>query len=286
MTRLSSQFVVASVLLAVGACTREGVAHGGPPERKAKGSLSAETCVSGLAAHTEAVKEAERIRSVREALEIVHSETRLQRVVAAAFYLGKHREGLVHLLPDLLSRREIGLTETADLIIPVRVSLGDLKSYGHGGRVEDDLFVLAGRANWILRVSTCRTFGAVDLYTPVPRLALLRELWKRRLAGEEIGLPIEDKRAGLLRLMSRQAISDAISALALAEVTKHVDRQKEIASELQAVTGEKLGTSAATWNKWFDGVWHALYFDWRKVQMVVTEDKRSTDEYSSTIPPG
>jgi hypothetical protein len=57
----------------------------------------------------------------------------------------------------------------------------------HGSRIDDDLFIVAGRANWILQALTFRTFGSVDFATDPKAELGLQDHWRRYLAGEEIG---------------------------------------------------------------------------------------------------
>jgi hypothetical protein len=85
------------------------------------------------------------------------------------------------LVPELIQRitnkKEIGLKNTADLIISERIESGDLKWYGHGGVVDDDLFTIAGRANHILKEMTGEDFGTVSMYSTKEDLLKLQKRW-------------------------------------------------------------------------------------------------------------
>ncbi|MFN8308959.1 MAG: hypothetical protein U0T73_03255 [Chitinophagales bacterium] len=65
------------------------------------------------------------------------------------------------LVVKLSDKRKIGLTNTADLIIGDRMNTGDLKFYGHGGGMTEDIFTIAGRASWILNELTGEDFAIV-----------------------------------------------------------------------------------------------------------------------------
>ena len=55
----------------------------------------------------------------------------------------------------------VGLTNSADVIIWERIESGELKFYGHGWVIEDDLFSVAGRASWPLKELTGLSLGSV-----------------------------------------------------------------------------------------------------------------------------
>jgi len=85
------------------------------------------------------------------------------------------------MIPELIRRitntTEVGLVNTADLIIWERVESGDLKFYGHGGIAFDDLFTVAGRANHLLTNITGEDFGRVSMYSTDADLKKLQNRW-------------------------------------------------------------------------------------------------------------
>jgi hypothetical protein len=211
------------------------------------------------------------IRDVSDALAIVTAEKDFTRLLGAAIFLAQRRADELAGLTDLLvNRQEVGLINSADVRIDSRIDLGDLKGYGHGWVIDDDLFIVAGRANWILRIATCRTLGNVNLKTRTPRLALLRNLWRRQLQGEDLAFKGSDPRAARLPFMSRRALEDAVSELALAQINGASDAQKHLANDLGEATGKAFGADARAWSKWLDSVWHRLYFNWRIPRMEVS----------------
>ncbi len=85
------------------------------------------------------------------------------------------------IIPELIKRvtqkKEVGLTNYADLIIWDRVLAGQMKSFGHGGVSRDDLFTVAGRANRLLTIITGEDFGHVSMYSTPGELKALQDKW-------------------------------------------------------------------------------------------------------------
>jgi hypothetical protein len=71
----------------------------------------------------------------------------------------------------------VGLENSADLIIWERIHSKDLKFYGHGMVVDDDLFTVAGRSSWLLREVTGERFGSVTPKSTPKELAKLKQSW-------------------------------------------------------------------------------------------------------------
>lgn len=86
-----------------------------------------------------------------------------------------------YMIPELITRvtskKEIGLKNSADLIIWERIKSGDLEFWGHGGIVDDDLFTVAGRANHLLSEITGQNFGNVSMYSSEKDLMKLQKRW-------------------------------------------------------------------------------------------------------------
>ncbi|MBE8727318.1 hypothetical protein [Flavobacterium hungaricum] len=85
------------------------------------------------------------------------------------------------IIPQLINRivnkKEVGLVNSADLIILERIESGDLQSYGHGFIVNDDFFTIAGRANRLLTVITGENFGSVSMNSSPQDLLMLQKKW-------------------------------------------------------------------------------------------------------------
>jgi hypothetical protein len=111
--------------------------------------------------------------SLDSVLEIIDSEQEFWRLCAAKTWCFAHPyEVFPHLICRLSNKAKIGLVNTADLIIWDRIRSGELKFYGHGGGMQEDIFTVAGRASWILNWMTGENFASVGIeLTP----ALARE---------------------------------------------------------------------------------------------------------------
>ncbi len=81
------------------------------------------------------------------------------------------------LIPMLKDTSFVGLTNSADLIIYDRLNSGDLRFYGHGGVVRDDLFTVTGRANHLLSKITGSILGQVRMHPRIHYLDKLECRW-------------------------------------------------------------------------------------------------------------
>lgn len=111
--------------------------------------------------------------SLDSVLEIIDTEKEFWKLCAAKNWCFAHSsEVFPHLICRLSNKIKIGLVNTADLIIWDRIRSGELKFYGHGGGMQEDIFTIAGRASWILNWMTGENFASVGIeMTP----ALARE---------------------------------------------------------------------------------------------------------------
>ncbi len=78
-----------------------------------------------------------------------------------------------YLIDMLTDTTTVGLTNTADLIIPGR----NLPFYGHGGVSQEDLFTVCGRASHILNDLTGESFAVVHPGTSPKELKKFQRLW-------------------------------------------------------------------------------------------------------------
>lgn len=108
------------------------------------------------------------------------------------------------------------LADTSRLIIWERITSGDLLFEGKGLQVSDDLFSVAGRANWLLRTLTGRKFGYVKPNTGLSELKVIHTRWLAWLSGEQVpdvpdAYPTEEK--GLEEIRSLEALEALITSL-------------------------------------------------------------------------
>ncbi|MFC4478005.1 hypothetical protein [Flavobacterium chungangensis] len=96
----------------------------------------------------------------------------------AEYWVGYNYEKIIpQLINRITNKKEVGLVNSADLMIFERIESGDLKAYGHGLIVNDDLFTIAGRANRLLTVVTGENFGSVSMKSTPKDLHILQEKW-------------------------------------------------------------------------------------------------------------
>lgn len=57
------------------------------------------------------------------------------------------------------------------------MATGELKFYGHGGIIQEDLFTVAGRASWILNELTNEKFAVVHGNLTQQQSETFKEMW-------------------------------------------------------------------------------------------------------------
>lgn len=88
------------------------------------------------------------------------------------------KEMFIELVSMLQDTTFVGLTNSADLIYWERIESGDLKFYGHGGSVYDDVFTRSGRANHLLATLTGTRLGNVRMNPDLKYLEKLKCRWE------------------------------------------------------------------------------------------------------------
>jgi hypothetical protein len=122
-------------------------------------------------------------------------------------------DGLVAQLSDAT---ETKLAKTSRLIVWERITSGDVLFEGKGLQVDDDLFLVAGRANWVLRSILEKNLGVVRASSSRQELMELQGRWSKLVAGQvvaEMPEPFPSAKRGLEELRSPQAIEALIASL-------------------------------------------------------------------------
>jgi hypothetical protein len=102
--------------------------------------------------------------SLNKVLALLDSAKNFWDLCAAKTWCFAHPyEVFPHLICRLSNKTKVGLSNTADLIIWDRIQTGELKFYGHGGGMQEDIFTVAGRASWILNWMTGEDFASVGI---------------------------------------------------------------------------------------------------------------------------
>ena len=117
---------------------------------------------------------------------------------------------------QLTNNTKADLKATNRLIIWERITSGEIQFEGKGYQVPDDLFTVAGRANWILRNLTKKNFGYVRPTTSNQELEKLQQTWLRWLSGEQVDDVQEQyvsSQEGLKEIRSLEAVEALIISL-------------------------------------------------------------------------
>ncbi len=123
---------------------------------------------------------------------------------------------LTGLITQLADSTERPLSGTGGLILWERIAKREIVFEGKGLHVQDDLFSVAGRANWILRSVTKKNFGYVNAKPSAEILASVQDKWKRWLAGDDVpeyASPYPAKGEGFEELRSPVAVEALIVSL-------------------------------------------------------------------------
>jgi len=111
------------------------------------------------------------------------------------------KDSIIDKLIDQLENASITkLKLTNRLIIWERILSGDIIFEGEGLQVNDDLFSIAGRANWILRNITKKRFGFITPNSGTADIQALKGKWKQWREGKNVDEyvdPYESKEKGL-----------------------------------------------------------------------------------------
>lgn len=120
------------------------------------------------------------------------------------------------LISQLTNNTKGDLKATNKLIIWERITSGEIQFEGKGYQVTDDLFTVAGRANWMLRNLTKKRFGYIRPNTSDEDRTKLQQLWLRWLSGEQVE-EVQDRylssQKGLQEVRSPEALEALIVSL-------------------------------------------------------------------------
>jgi hypothetical protein len=120
------------------------------------------------------------------------------------------------LIPQIANKAKVELKAMNRLIIWERITSGEIQFEGKGYQVSDDLFTVAGRANWVLRNLTKKNFGYVKPNMSEEELAKLQQKWTLWLNGEQIEEyqdPYTSTEKGLEEIKSPEALEALIVSL-------------------------------------------------------------------------
>jgi len=111
-------------------------------------------------------------------LDKIDNDSNYHYIFLAEYWIAFHYQEIIpELIYRLTNKKEVGLVNSADLIIWERVQAKQMQFYGHGGISSDDLFTVAGRANRLLTEITGENFGHVSMYSTQEQLVTLQQAW-------------------------------------------------------------------------------------------------------------
>jgi hypothetical protein len=87
-----------------------------------------------------------------------------------------YKTGIQELIDRITNSREVGLVGAVNLVINGRVESGDMNLEA-GKVIDDDLFRVSGRANYLLKEITGEDFGSAGMYTTDKELQKLQRKW-------------------------------------------------------------------------------------------------------------
>jgi hypothetical protein len=124
--------------------------------------------------------------TVQFMLDKIDSDSNYDYVFLAEYWIVFHYKDMIpQLIKRITNKKEVGLINTADLIIWERIESGHLEFYGHGGVSDDDLFTVAGRANLLLKDITGENFGNVGIKSSREFLIKLQSKWVKWIKALE-----------------------------------------------------------------------------------------------------
>jgi hypothetical protein len=87
-----------------------------------------------------------------------------------------YKRGIQELIKRITNKKEVGLVGSVNLVINYRVENGDML-LETGKVIDDDLFRVYGRANYLLKEISGEDFGNADMYATDKELIKLQRKW-------------------------------------------------------------------------------------------------------------
>lgn len=157
------------------------------------------------------------VKQISEKNLIVRTWADAYLLMVAATPRNDDKDLLAALTSQLTNPGTTPLQGTSRLIIWERITSGEILFEGKGYQVSDDLFSVAGRANWMLRNLAKKNFGYVRPNTSADELTTLQQKWTRFFGGEQVEEfkdPYETTEKGLGEIRSLVALEALIVSLA------------------------------------------------------------------------
>lgn len=112
----------------------------------------------------------------------IHHETDYEKIFRIPFWTAmdsaRYCTMLPELIQDLLDTTYVGLTNANDVNIWCRVKTGQMIQNSLNYQIDDDIFKVCGRANWILKRLTKNEFGIIRCNTKAEDIKLIQMQWR------------------------------------------------------------------------------------------------------------
>lgn len=111
----------------------------------------------------------------------IYKEKDYEYVFRCPFWIAMDSSRYVELIPELIKALTdesfVGLTNAGDVTIWARVKTGELKQNSLNYQIDDDIFRVCGRANWILKRLSKNEFGNIRIDTKTKDLVEIQTKW-------------------------------------------------------------------------------------------------------------
>lgn len=115
----------------------------------------------------------------------IYKEKDYEYLFRCPFWIAADSARYVQLIPELVKAVTdttfIGLTNAGDVTIWARVKTGELKQNSLNYQIDDDIFRVCGRANWILKRLSKNEFGNIRIDTSMKDLVEIQKKWVKWL---------------------------------------------------------------------------------------------------------
>jgi hypothetical protein len=115
----------------------------------------------------------------------IHKEKEYEKIFRCPFWMATDSARLFSMMPELISNLTdttyVGLTDANDVTIWCRIKTGQLVQNSANYQIDDDIFKVCGRANWILKRLTKNEFGIIRCDTKYEDIKVIQLMWMKWL---------------------------------------------------------------------------------------------------------
>ncbi len=120
-----------------------------------------------------------------EIRQFIFKEPDYEKLFRCPFWIAMDSTRYCSFLPELINAlmdtTYIGLTNAFDVTIWCRVKTGQLKDNTYNYQIDDDVFKVCGRANWILKRLSKNEFGNIRCDTKPENIQIIQGKWMKWL---------------------------------------------------------------------------------------------------------